>query len=194
MERITLEDLETADFECCADVRAPLLTVVVAGGGFAGVETLAAVNDFARAALRFYSGLAEKDLRMVLVHSGDLILPELGPQLGAYAQKKLAERGVELHLRSRVAALSLLFLAWGVGLFAVVAFAVLRNRLVVLNANAMAALTMALTDLLPIDGFVHGLAQAMGERVRKHFSWDEAFAKYRAVALGEALAVGAAGS
>jgi cytochrome c-type biogenesis protein CcsB len=50
---------------------------------------------------------------------------------------------------------SLLFLAWGVGLFAVVAFALMRNRLVVLNANAMAALTMALTDLLPIDGFVH---------------------------------------
>jgi ABC-type transport system involved in cytochrome c biogenesis permease subunit len=50
---------------------------------------------------------------------------------------------------------SLLFLAWGVGLFAVIAFAVMRNRLVVLNANAMAALTMALTDLLPIDGFVH---------------------------------------
>ena len=50
---------------------------------------------------------------------------------------------------------SLLFLAWGVGLFAVVALAALRNRLVVLNANAMAALTMALTDLLPIDGFIH---------------------------------------
>src|SRR5213075_1772631 len=50
---------------------------------------------------------------------------------------------------------SLLFLAWGVGAFAVIAFAVLKNRLVVLNANAMAALTMALTDLLPIDGFIH---------------------------------------
>ncbi|ABS26948.1 cytochrome c biogenesis protein CcsA [Anaeromyxobacter sp. Fw109-5] len=50
---------------------------------------------------------------------------------------------------------SLLFLAWGVGLFAVVALPVLRNRLVVLNANAMAALTMALTDLLPIDRFIH---------------------------------------
>jgi cytochrome c-type biogenesis protein CcsB len=50
---------------------------------------------------------------------------------------------------------SLLFLAWGVGLFAVVAFAFMRNRLVVLNANAMAAVTMALTDLLPIDRFIH---------------------------------------
>jgi cytochrome c-type biogenesis protein CcsB len=50
---------------------------------------------------------------------------------------------------------SLLFLAWGVGLFAVLAFAIMRNRLVVLNANAMAFLTMALTDLLPMDGFIH---------------------------------------
>jgi cytochrome c-type biogenesis protein CcsB len=50
---------------------------------------------------------------------------------------------------------SLLFLGWGVGLFAVVALAFLRNRLVVLNASAMAALTMALTDLLPVDPFIH---------------------------------------
>ena len=50
---------------------------------------------------------------------------------------------------------SLLFLAWGVGLFAVIAFGLLRNKLVVQNATVMAAITMALTDLLPIDGFVH---------------------------------------
>jgi cytochrome c-type biogenesis protein CcsB len=56
---------------------------------------------------------------------------------------------------------SLLFLGWGIGLFAVLAFAALRNRLVVLNANAMAALTMALTDLLPIDGFIHPVAPVL---------------------------------
>lgn len=50
---------------------------------------------------------------------------------------------------------SLLFLAWGVGLFAVIAYAVMRNRVVVLNAAVMATLTMLLTDLLPIDGFIH---------------------------------------
>ena len=50
---------------------------------------------------------------------------------------------------------SLLFLAWGVGAFAVVAMLVLRNRIVILNAAAMSALTMALTDLLPIDPFIH---------------------------------------
>jgi len=56
---------------------------------------------------------------------------------------------------------SMLFLAWGVGLFAVVAYAVLRNRVVVLNAAVMAALTMALMDLLPIDRFIHPIAPVM---------------------------------
>jgi len=50
---------------------------------------------------------------------------------------------------------SLLFLAWGVGAFALVASLFLRNRMVILNAAAMSALTMALTDLLPIDPFIH---------------------------------------
>jgi len=97
-----IANLEQADFECCAHVRAPLLTTVVAGGGFAGVETLAAVNDFLREAVRFYSNLRESDLRLVLVHSGDVILPELGPDLGAYAQRKLAGRGVEILTGARV--------------------------------------------------------------------------------------------
>ncbi|GEJ58023.1 cytochrome c biogenesis protein CcsA [Anaeromyxobacter diazotrophicus] len=56
---------------------------------------------------------------------------------------------------------SLLFLAWGVGLFALVAFAFIRNRLLVVNASAGAALTMALTDLLPMDGFIHPIAPVL---------------------------------
>ena len=56
---------------------------------------------------------------------------------------------------------SMLFLAWGVGLFAVVAYALLRNRVVVTNAAVMAALTMALTDMLPIDRFIHPIAPVL---------------------------------
>jgi len=56
---------------------------------------------------------------------------------------------------------SLLFLAWGVGLFAVIAYVVMRNRTVVLNAAAMSALTMALTDLLPMDRFIHPIAPVL---------------------------------
>jgi ABC-type transport system involved in cytochrome c biogenesis permease subunit len=50
---------------------------------------------------------------------------------------------------------SLLFLGWGAGVFALIAFLLLRNRIVVVNAAAGSALTMLLTDWLPIDGFIH---------------------------------------
>jgi NADH dehydrogenase len=95
--------LEEADTECACDIRRPLLTFVVAGGGFAGVETIAAINDFAREALTCYPHIREELIRMVLVEPGEFILPELGPKLGVYAQKKLAERGVEIRVRTRVA-------------------------------------------------------------------------------------------
>jgi len=98
--------LEEADTECGTAIREPLLTVVVAGGGFAGVETIASVNDFLHEALPSYPNLTRDDLRVVLVHSGDVILPELGRSLGEYAQRKLTERGVEIRTKSRVAGLT----------------------------------------------------------------------------------------
>ena len=98
--------LEEADFECCAPERQELLTFVVAGGGFAGVETIASLNDFVREALRFYPNLRQEMLRMVLVHPGPVILPELGEKLGVYAQKKLAARQVEIRVNTRVTGVS----------------------------------------------------------------------------------------
>ncbi len=95
--------LEEADTKCGKNIREPLMTIVTAGGGFAGVETIASINDFLRDSLRFYRNLKESDLRLVLVHPGDVILPELGPELGSYAQKKLKDRGVEILTHVRVA-------------------------------------------------------------------------------------------
>jgi NADH dehydrogenase len=94
--------LEQADADCGGE-REGLLTVVVAGGGFAGVETLAAINDFVRGALKFYPRVAAANVRMVLVHAGPELLPELGPELGAYARRKLAARGIEILTNARVA-------------------------------------------------------------------------------------------
>jgi NADH dehydrogenase len=101
-----ISHLEEADFECCAPERRELLTFVVAGGGFAGVETIASLNDFVREALRFYPNLREAMLRVVLVHPGPVILPELGEKLGAYAQEKLAMRQVEIKVNTRVTGVS----------------------------------------------------------------------------------------
>jgi NADH dehydrogenase len=103
---------EEANSECCTAIREPLLTVVVAEGGFAGVETVAAVNDFVRHALKFYPNCREQHLRMVLVHPGPVILPEFGKKLGSYVQKKLAKRKVDARIDTRVTGVSEL----GVGL------------------------------------------------------------------------------
>lgn len=97
-----IKTLEEADAECAAGERESMLTFVVAGGGFAGVETIAAINDLAREALAYYPHLRDDSLCMVLVHAGDVILPELGERLGRYAERKLAERGVEIRLNTRV--------------------------------------------------------------------------------------------
>jgi NADH dehydrogenase len=98
--------LEEADFECAVGSRHELLTVVVAGGGFSGVETIAAVNDFLRGSLRSYPHLAKSLIRVVLVHPGEVVLPELGPALGLYAQQKLAKRGVEIRVKTKVERIS----------------------------------------------------------------------------------------
>jgi NADH dehydrogenase len=100
-----ISHLEEADAEHgdADEVRA-LLTVVVAGGGFAGIETIAGVNDFVRESLRFYPHLSEEMVRMVVVHPGEVVLPELGPDLGAYAQRKLVKRGIEVRTNVKVAA------------------------------------------------------------------------------------------
>lgn len=101
-----IDSLEEADFECFPGMRERLMTFVVAGGGFAGVETIAAIHDFMIEAVEHYPHLSKTDVRMVLVHPGKVILPELSEKLGRYAQKKLAKRGIELRLETKVARLT----------------------------------------------------------------------------------------
>ena len=94
--------LEEADGECAAGGDEPL-TFVVVGGGFAGVETIAGLNDFVREGLAFYPRVTASRVRMVLVHAGSVILPELGEKLGRYAQQQLARGGVEIITNAKVA-------------------------------------------------------------------------------------------
>lgn len=94
--------IEEADFECCSDIRGQLLTFVVAGAGFAGVETMAAMHDYANCIIPFYKNLKKSDLRFVLVSSSKVLLPELNEKLGIYAGKILAKRGVEVRYNTKV--------------------------------------------------------------------------------------------
>lgn len=84
-------------------VRRQLLTFVVAGGGFSGVETAGALNDLMREAMGAYPELNEELIRVIIVHPGKFLLPELGEKLGRYAERKLCERKVEVLKGVRVA-------------------------------------------------------------------------------------------
>jgi NADH dehydrogenase len=96
--------LERANIEADAARRQPMLTFVVAGGGFAGIETIGAVNDLVRDSLSYYPRLDPAEVRIVLVHGGAVVLPELGEKLGLYTQDKLRERKVEIKLNMHVTA------------------------------------------------------------------------------------------
>lgn len=96
--------LELASVELDPDRRKRMLTFVVAGGGFAGVETVGAINDLARESLPHYGRIDPHEVRVVLIHGGAVILPELGEALGLYAQENLRKREVEIKLRTKVTA------------------------------------------------------------------------------------------
>jgi len=97
-----IDCFEYADRETDTAKRQALLTFVVAGGGFAGVELAGALNDFARGILADYPNLRAEELRIILIHARDRILPELSEPLARYAQARMTERGVIFKLNTRL--------------------------------------------------------------------------------------------
>jgi NADH dehydrogenase len=98
-----LNVLEEASIEPDPDARRALMTFIVAGGGFSGVELGAELNDFVREVVRDYRGLEPAELQVVLLHSGDRILPELDASLGRFAHRLLSGRSVEIRFGTRLA-------------------------------------------------------------------------------------------
>ena len=95
--------LEEADMEKDPEVRQTLLTFVVAGGGFSGVEAVAELNDFVREVASSFRNIDPQKIHVVLLHAGSLILPELPDKLARFAQTLLQRRGVDIRLNTRLA-------------------------------------------------------------------------------------------
>ncbi len=95
--------LEHADVTRNAQLKSQLLTFVIAGGGFSGVEVAGEVQELIARSLRHYPNISKDELKILLVHSGKEILPELSERLGAHARERLVRRGVEFLLETRLA-------------------------------------------------------------------------------------------
>jgi NADH dehydrogenase len=80
------------------ELRKRLLTFTVVGGGFAGIEALAELEDMTRFATRYYENIDPDDIRWVLVEAAGRILPEVRETLGVYTVEQLEKRGIEVYL------------------------------------------------------------------------------------------------
>jgi NADH dehydrogenase len=93
-----LHCMDAAESSDDPQLRARLLTFVFVGGGYAGVEALAELEDLARDACRKYRRISMADMRWVLVEAAREILPEMAPDMGPYAVDILRARGIEILL------------------------------------------------------------------------------------------------
>jgi NADH dehydrogenase len=100
-----LAQLDIADGSDDAVERRAALGFVFVGAGFAGIEAIGELEDFARAALTTYRRPMAAEMRWVMIEATDRILPELDPRLAEYARERLRERGIEVRTDTRLASI-----------------------------------------------------------------------------------------
>ncbi|MCZ7417502.1 FAD-dependent oxidoreductase [Streptomyces sp. WMMC897] len=97
-----LEQLDIASSTRDPEIRDAALTFVFVGGGYAGVEALAELEDMARYACRYYHNLRPEELKWILVEATGRILPEVGEEMGRYAVRELRARAIDIRLDTRL--------------------------------------------------------------------------------------------
>ena len=97
-----LSRLDAADTTIDPTLRRRLLTFMVVGGGYAGVEALAELADMARYASRYYPTIDPEDIRWILVEATGRIMPEVSPKMGRYTVERLLDSDIEVNLDTRV--------------------------------------------------------------------------------------------
>jgi NADH:ubiquinone reductase (H+-translocating) len=95
-----LNRMDVASSTWDADLRERMLTFTFVGGGFAGIEALAEIEDMARYATRNYPTIESEDLRFVMIEGTGRILPEVSEPMGEWALEEMKKRGIEFHLNT----------------------------------------------------------------------------------------------
>jgi NADH dehydrogenase len=94
--------MEEADACESPELREELLTFVFVGGGYAGLEALAEIQDFAAEAIEFYPRARLQGMRWMLVEALDRVLPEIDSELANYALRELRGRGIDIRLGTTI--------------------------------------------------------------------------------------------
>jgi NADH:quinone reductase (non-electrogenic) len=89
----TLEAAETLDDPA---ERQAWLSYVYVGAGYAGLEGLAELQDFAADAIERYPRCRTQGMRWILVEATDRVMPEISPELAEFAKRELRSRGIEI--------------------------------------------------------------------------------------------------
>jgi NADH:ubiquinone reductase (H+-translocating) len=97
-----LSRLDSAATTIDPDLRRRMLTFLVVGGGYAGTEALAELQDMATYATRYYENIHPDEMRWVLVEAAGRIMPEVGPKMGLYTVERLIDAGIDVFLDTRV--------------------------------------------------------------------------------------------
>jgi len=98
--------MEEANLINKAQQRKEMLSFVVVGGGYSGVETAGQIQDLIVGVRRYYDNIEEGEASVTLIHSGDRLLSMLGERLGDYTGRCLAKMGVNIVFNKRVRAVT----------------------------------------------------------------------------------------
>jgi NADH dehydrogenase len=94
---------EHADHTVDAAARQTLLTFVVVGGGYTGIELVTEMRDFLfRYAAKRYRGIDASEIRLIVLEALPDLLRGIGPKLAAHARKRLGVSGIEVRTSTRV--------------------------------------------------------------------------------------------
>lgn len=101
-----IDRFEEANIQTDEQAIKRLLTFVIVGGGYSGVETAGQIIDLVHGVNYLYPRIARSEYKVVLIHAGNHLLPEISETLGAYCEKNMRARGVEIILNARVTAMT----------------------------------------------------------------------------------------
>ncbi|MFO0968256.1 MAG: FAD-dependent oxidoreductase [Gemmataceae bacterium] len=95
-----ITQMEKAEVEPNAEARRRLLSTVVVGAGFSGVEVAGEINDLLKASCRFYTNVKPADIRVTLLEGRERILPELPEKLARFADRKMTKNGITIRTQA----------------------------------------------------------------------------------------------